>query len=377
MTSAHDGPSYERLLRKLLKQPAYERPTPGPAPCLKPEITEPLFPRPREAKPNNESPGVSGAPAAVLDRSSAATGRDTSAVRQERRVDVITPETATIGKATEVLVQVRLCRPASSVRIGRERTNRIKSLAIPETAAFRFPWNQQTEELKSAKVRVKSTAPDFAIIGDSEKLLLVPPDAGSTLVSFFLKPAVAGNCGINVELFDLHATQIGMIFIETAVDTEPRLPSQGSPCSTSRSAIPTSRLPTTKLSRNWSSQPILNGQGHCPSVLQCSASYWWRCCALWGFCVYLATRPTTPSIPIPSARKLRYLPRHRSRLPRSWAMHPSGRNRPLVHWDWKRGSSVTTTRTSQVQSRTRRTHSSQRKLFEGVQGLSRTIERCR
>jgi hypothetical protein len=43
-----DGPGYEGLLRRLLKQPAYEKPTPGAAPWLKTEITEPLFPRPRE-----------------------------------------------------------------------------------------------------------------------------------------------------------------------------------------------------------------------------------------------------------------------------------------------------------------------------------------
>jgi hypothetical protein len=87
-----------------------------------------------------------------------------------------------------------------------------------ENAAFQFSFQEDTGRLGPARLRVRVTAPDFEINGESEKTLLVPPAADSPLLSFLLTPRRAGRRRINIELFDLAGTQIGNIFIATAVD---------------------------------------------------------------------------------------------------------------------------------------------------------------
>lgn len=67
---------------------------------------------------------------------------------------------------------------------------------------------------------VRIVAPDFEVIAESEKRLELPSTRDSAILSFPLRAFRAGLLRITVELFDLSETQVGTLFITTAISIE-------------------------------------------------------------------------------------------------------------------------------------------------------------
>lgn len=138
--------------------------------------------------------------------------------RNRRRIDAAVPSNSEVGQKIDLLVQVRF---PDSPELGIQDWPLKKKPASVEQggdlAELNFPVNPKTGEVGPSRLKIRVIAPDFAIEGAAEKLLDVPPDQYSKLLTFLLAAKKPGSCRINVEVYEASPDCLGTIPIETAV----------------------------------------------------------------------------------------------------------------------------------------------------------------
>jgi hypothetical protein len=139
----------------------------------------------------------------------------------ERRVDAAIASQAEVGRQIDLIVQVRF---ADSPRLGLEDwPTRRRPAAIEqgsEDVRVAYPVDSRTGARIPARLRLKIVAPDFALEGDAERLIEVPPDDYSRRVAFLVSPVRPGYCRLNVEVYGPDALYLGAIPVEAeAVST--------------------------------------------------------------------------------------------------------------------------------------------------------------
>lgn len=159
---------------------------------------------------------------AALDGSDAATESTpaTEVSPSHRRVDAALPSQAELGRAIDLIVQVRF---ADSLLLGiedwpsRRRPDQIEQAS--ESLSVIYPTDPDTGARLPARLRIRIIALDFQVVGMSEQLLDVPPRDYSKRLAFLLMPVRAGFCRVNVEVYALDAVFLGMVAIEAeAID---------------------------------------------------------------------------------------------------------------------------------------------------------------
>jgi serine/threonine protein kinase len=134
---------------------------------------------------------------------------------EQRRVDAALPSQAEVGRALDLIVQVRF---ATSPLLGieawpsRRKPDRIEQAS--EALAIVYPTDPDSGERLPARLRIRIVAPDFGVAGTSEQLLDVPPRDYSKRLAFLLTPLHPGFCRVNVEVYALDAAFLGVIAIE-------------------------------------------------------------------------------------------------------------------------------------------------------------------
>jgi formylglycine-generating enzyme required for sulfatase activity len=139
-------------------------------------------------------------------------------VYRSRRIDAAVPSTAEVGSSIAVVVQVRF---DDSPLLGIEDwPSKLLPQAVEQesgTLGLWFPTDPQTGRPRSSAVEVEIVTGDFRIVGKSRKRLEVPPTEVSKVLPFSLVPLRAGNCSIDVDIYDLETNYIGRLGLATTV----------------------------------------------------------------------------------------------------------------------------------------------------------------
>jgi serine/threonine protein kinase/outer membrane protein OmpA-like peptidoglycan-associated protein len=140
-------------------------------------------------------------------------------VGEARRIDAAMPSVVEVGRQTDLIVQVRF---ADSPLLGiedwptRRPPDHIEQGS--ETLLLVHPTDPRTGERLPARVCIKLAAPDFAVEGDPQRLIDVPPNDYSKRVAFLLTPQRGGFCRVNVEVFDSDTVYLGCIPVEVQAE---------------------------------------------------------------------------------------------------------------------------------------------------------------
>jgi hypothetical protein len=138
--------------------------------------------------------------------------------KNRRRIDAAVPSNSEVGHKIDLLVQVRF---PDSPQLGIQDWPLKKKPASVEQAGdlaeLSFPVDPRTGAIGPSRLKIRVIAPDFVIEGASEKILDVPPDQYSKLLTFLLSAKKPGSCRINVEVYEASPDCLGTIPIETAV----------------------------------------------------------------------------------------------------------------------------------------------------------------
>jgi len=135
--------------------------------------------------------------------------------RQHRRIDAAAPSHAEVGQQIDVLVQVRF--PDSPLLGVEDWPTKRRPLSIEQASepmTLEFPLDPRTGKLGSAHLEARVVAPDFTIEGAARKLVEVPPDQYSKCIRFLLTAERAGNCRINIEMYNVDDVYLGTIPVE-------------------------------------------------------------------------------------------------------------------------------------------------------------------
>ena len=140
-------------------------------------------------------------------------------VRQARRLDMAAAAQAQLGAPIDCLVQVRF---ASSPLLGREEwPQREPPAQIAQAAsalALDFAADPQSGALAPCRLLARLHAPSFALVGQGEQLLEVPPERYSACLSFQLIGQAAGRQPLTIELWDVEGrSRLGMATLELEV----------------------------------------------------------------------------------------------------------------------------------------------------------------
>ncbi len=139
-------------------------------------------------------------------------------LKRERRIDAAVPSAAKVGQRIDLLLQVRF---PDSPLLGLEQWPLKRKPASLEQAQemteLEFPLDPLTGQPGKARLQVRLVTPDFEVEGAAEKLLDVPPDEFSKVVSFLLIAKKVGYCRINVEIYDVSQVYLGTVPIEAEI----------------------------------------------------------------------------------------------------------------------------------------------------------------
>ena len=133
----------------------------------------------------------------------------------QRRIDAAIPTQAEVGRAIDLIVQVRF---QTSPRLGledwpaRRKPERIEQAS--ECLELAYPIDPVSGQRMPARLRFHLVAPDFAVAGASEQLVDVPPHDYSKRLAFLLTPQRVGFCRVNVEVYGMDTAFLGVIAIE-------------------------------------------------------------------------------------------------------------------------------------------------------------------
>ncbi len=154
----------------------------------------------------------------IIDRIPDVRGSVASVKKMPRRVDAVVPSRASLGQRVDLLVQVRF--PDSRLLGLEEWPLKRKPSSIEqasESTELGFPVNPSTGEVGNAQLEVRVVAPDFKIEGAANKILIVPPNDLSKILTFLITPLRVGYCRIDVEIYDVGLSCLGTVPIEAEV----------------------------------------------------------------------------------------------------------------------------------------------------------------
>jgi tRNA A-37 threonylcarbamoyl transferase component Bud32 len=145
-------------------------------------------------------------------------GRHARRRPRPRRIDAAVPSQAEVGARMDLFVQVRF---ADSPRLGledwplRHRPAAIEQ--VSEQVVLVFPLDPSTGLPLPARLEVRVVAPDFAVEGQAQQIIDVPPEEYSRRIAFLLTANRPGLCRINVEVYGAGAVYLGAVPVETEV----------------------------------------------------------------------------------------------------------------------------------------------------------------
>jgi nucleoside phosphorylase len=142
-------------------------------------------------------------------------------VSKRRRVDAAIPSHAAVGQHIDLLVQVRFPdSPPLSIEDWPTKHQPASIEQVSGSAILDFPQDPRTGKLSSARLEIRVVAPDLKIEGKNHQIVEVPPDQESRVVTFFLTAQRAGNCRINVEIYNINHVYLGTIPTEIIIGGE-------------------------------------------------------------------------------------------------------------------------------------------------------------
>lgn len=140
---------------------------------------------------------------------------------RKRRVDTAVPKTCTLDRSIELRVQVRFVNApllGTEEWIESEQLSQIQKQATP--VSVNFPIDSNTGQLQETRLIIRIISQDFDLHDmDSEKIVSVPPDEFSPVLTFLLIAKHSGLCHLKVEVCNAENHVLGDIPLEITVET--------------------------------------------------------------------------------------------------------------------------------------------------------------
>ncbi|MSU57963.1 MAG: tetratricopeptide repeat protein [Pedosphaera sp.] len=149
-----------------------------------------------------------------------------------RRIDAAVPSRVKLGDTFDLLLQVKMPEspPLGLSDWPSKLTEPERVEQVSEVVPLSFPtslvvdsldeFGKPKHRLLPTKLRASVVAPEFDIQGSHEKLLEVPPEGNSKVISFLLTAKKRGNRRLNVEIYRTDGELVGTIPVATNVNGE-------------------------------------------------------------------------------------------------------------------------------------------------------------